>query len=205
MTTTPRANVPSAHPSDAATVGADGNERLTAWAGAALFVGFAFEGITILNVRWWLTAHMLIGISLFIPVGVKVASTGYRFLRYYTGTPAYVRKGPPQIVLRIMAPFLLANTVFILCSGVLIPLSGSYRHWVEGLHKLSFWTWILMAGIHVLWYLWRVPGLLLADLAGRGTPRSAAFTRIAVVAGAALAGGALALTLMPWVRDWIAR
>ena len=146
-------------------------------------IGFGFEGITILNVRSWLTAHMLIGIALIIPTGVKLASTGYRFARYYTNTPAYVRNGPPRIVLRVLAPFLVLNTAFILLSGVSIPLSGGYRHQVEGLHKLSFATWIVLTGVHVLFYLKRMPPLLIADLSGRGTPRGAALQRLVVVAG----------------------
>jgi hypothetical protein len=191
--------------SDPATLGAEGNERLTAWAGAALLIGLAAEGVTLLNVHWWLTAHMLIGIALLPPVAVKAGSTMYRFARYYTSSPAYVRKGPPRPLLRILGPFLLLNTAFILLSGVAIPLAGSYRHQVEGLHKLSFWTWAAFFAVHVLAYVWRLPGLLIADLAGRGTFRSTAFQRIVVVAVSAATGMALALVLMPWVRDWIAR
>jgi hypothetical protein len=203
MMTMPRANVPSTLTDDAAELGATGNERLTAWAGAALFVGFGLQGITILNMHSWLTAHMLIGISLFIPVGIKIASTGYRFVRYYTNSPAYVRKGPPHIVLRVLAPFLLLNTALVMCSGALIPLSGSYRHSVETLHKLSFATWLVLFGIHVLAYLRRMPQLLTADLMARGTTRSTATQRIVIVAGGGVAGIALALVAMPWVRAWI--
>lgn len=184
--------------------GVDGNERLTSWAGAALLVGFAAQGVTILNIHWWLTAHMLIGLFLLAPVAVKIMSTGYRFFRYYTNDPAYRRKGPPHPVLRVIAPFLLANTVFILLSGVAIMVAGSYRHQVEELHKLSLWSWLALVGVHVLVYLWRIPGLMIADLLARGTSRGAAVQRIAVVAGACLAGAVLAIALMPWVRDWVA-
>lgn len=212
MTTVPRATDPAAThpaataptgPTERAILGAEGNERLTAWAGAALFVGFAAQGITILNIHWWLTAHILIGIMLLAPVGVKISSTVYRFARYYTGSPAYVRKGPPHPLLRIIAPFLLLNTVFILLSGLLILVAGDYRAPVEALHKLSLWTWLALTGVHVLAYLWRVPRLLLADLRGRGTSAAAAAQRVAVVAGACVVGVALALALMPWVQDWI--
>jgi hypothetical protein len=201
----PRANVPNALTDDASTLGAAGNERLTAWAGAALFAGFGLQGITILNVHWWLTAHMLIGISLFLPIGVKIASTGYRFARYYTNSPAYVQKGPPQIVLRILAPFLLLNTLFLMGSGVLIPLSDSHRHPVETLHKLSFVTWVILAGIHVLAYSRRTSQLLIGDLKAHSAARRATAQRIAIVAGGEIAGIALALAAMPWIRDWIAQ
>jgi hypothetical protein len=189
---------------DAATLGAEGNERLTAWAGAALLVGFGVECLTLLNVHWWLTAHMLIGIAVLVPTVVKGASTMYRFAKYYTNDAAYVRKGPPKLLLRIIGPFLLLNTFGVLLTGILIPLAGSYRWRIEQLHKLGTWTWAALIAVHVLYYLWRVPGLILADLAGRGTLRSAAFQRIAAVAVACVAGMGLALVLMPWVRDWIA-
>ena len=200
----PRANVPNARHFDPAALGAEGNERLIAWGGAALFVGFGFEGLTLLTgVKDHLKLHMLIGIALLIPTGIKVAATVYRFAKYYAKSPAYVRKGPPQIVLRIIAPFLVMNTAFILLSGLAIPLSGSYRHLVEGLHKLSLWTWLLLTGIHVLWYLWRVPRLMIADLTGRGTSVGAAVQRIAVVVGGGVAGCALALVLFGWVKAFV--
>jgi hypothetical protein len=187
-----------AMPTDPTTLGATGNERLTAWAGASLFLWIGFEGITILNIHSWLTAHMLIGIALIIPTGVKLASTGYRFARYYMNVPAYVRNGPPQIVPRVLAPFLVLNTAFILLSGVSIPLSGGYRHQVEGLHKLSFVTWIVLTGVHVLFYLKRMPPLLLADLSGRETPRGTTLQRLVVVVSGVVSR-TLALVLTPWM------
>jgi hypothetical protein len=200
----PRANVPDADRADRATLGAEGNERLIAWGGAVLFVGFGLEGLTLLaGVRDHLKLHMLIGIALLIPTGIKVAATVYRFVRYYTNSPAYVRMGPPQFVLRIIAPFLVLNTGFLLLSGLSLPLAGSYRHVLEELHGLSFWTWLALAGVHTLWYLWRVPRLLIADLAARGTFRGAAVQRIAVVTVGGLVGCGLALALFPWVRDFV--
>ena len=79
-----------------------GNSRLTAGAGALIFVLLAAEGVTILSVRGLLNAHVFIGMLLIPPVLVKTASTGWRFYRYYTGSPAYVRKGPPPPLLRLL-------------------------------------------------------------------------------------------------------
>lgn len=218
MTTTPRANVPAdadadapdakpdattEGPSEAATLGAEGNERLTAWAGAALLVGFGAECLTLLNVHWWLTAHMLIGFVLLPPTLVKVASTTYRFSRYYTNTPAYVRKGPPRMLLRILGPFLVLNTLGVLLTGMAIPVSGQYRWRVEQLHELGTWTWAAMIVVHLAAYLWRIPRLLIADLKARGTLRRPAVQRIAAVAASGIVGMGLALALMPWVRAWI--
>jgi hypothetical protein len=40
----------------------------------------------------WL--HMFLGLLLIRPVALKLASTGYRFVRYYTANPRYHPKGP---------------------------------------------------------------------------------------------------------------
>jgi hypothetical protein len=67
------------------TGGAAGNERLTAMTGAILLVLLAAEGVTILFRRQLLTAHFFIGMMLVGPVLLKMGSTSYRFVRYYTG------------------------------------------------------------------------------------------------------------------------
>jgi hypothetical protein len=189
---------------DSANMGADGNERLTAWTGAALFLGFAAEGLTLLGLRQNLPWHMAIGFALVVPVALKIASTGYRFVRYYTKAPAYRRKGPPRPLLRILAPFLIANTVAILLTGILIMYAGPYRHLIQGLHKLSFLTWFLLTGVHVLAYLWRVPGLLLADLLGRGTRYRSTVVRVLLIAGSGALGAGLGAVFLPAIRAWIA-
>jgi hypothetical protein len=83
-----------------ATGGAAGNERLTAMTGAVLLVLFAAEGLTILSIHRLLTVHFFVGMLLLGPVALKVASTGYRFVRYYSGAGLYVRKGPPSPAMR---------------------------------------------------------------------------------------------------------
>ena len=42
----------------------------------------------------WL--HLFVGLLLIGPVVLKLASTGYRFARYYTNDAVYRRKGPPE-------------------------------------------------------------------------------------------------------------
>ena len=54
--------------------------------GALLLVGFAVEGVTILELPRLLFLHFLIGLLLIGPVLLKIGSTGYRFVRYYTGS-----------------------------------------------------------------------------------------------------------------------
>ena len=68
----------------------DGNTRLTATTAVVLLVLLAGEGVTILSIRPLLSAHIVIGLLLIPPVALKLASVGYRFVRYYTGDAAYV-------------------------------------------------------------------------------------------------------------------
>jgi hypothetical protein len=69
-----------------------------------LLVLLAAEGLTILRVRSLLSVHVLIGTVLVPPVLLKVGSTGHHLARYYLGSPAYRRKGPPPPVLRLLRP-----------------------------------------------------------------------------------------------------
>ena len=68
--------------------GVAANARLTASNAVVLLVLLAAEGVTILRVRELLTPHVFIGVVLILPVLLKVASTGWRFTRYYRGAPA---------------------------------------------------------------------------------------------------------------------
>jgi len=84
-----------------------GNERLTAVTGAVLLVLFAAECLTLLDIGNLLTLHVFLGMLLLGPVGLKTGSTLWRFARYYTGSAAYVRKGPPARLQRVTGPFVI--------------------------------------------------------------------------------------------------
>jgi hypothetical protein len=146
----------------------DGNERLTAITGAVLLLLFAAEGVTLLSLRQLLTWHYVIGFLLVGPVCLKIASTLYRFARYYTGDRAYVRKGPPQPLLRLLGPFVVLTTLAVLGTGVLLGVEKSAPSYAGFsllfLHKASFVLWAGCMTIHVLAYIWRLPGLVGADL-----------------------------------------
>ena len=63
------------------------------------------------------------------PVLLKIGSTGWRFVRYYRGSPAYRRKGPPPALLRLLGPVVVILTVGVLASGVALVLAPhSLRH-----------------------------------------------------------------------------
>jgi hypothetical protein len=171
--------------------GAEGNERLTALTGAVLLIGFAVEGVTVLSVRQLLTLHVFLGMLLIGPVVLKICSTGYRFTRYYTGAAAYVRKGPPAPLLRLLGPFVILTSLAVLGTGVVLAIAGpGSGPWLL-LHKASFVLWLGVMAIHVLAYAWRLPRILLGARDGAA--------RIAVPGGAArwlLVAGALASGLL---------
>ena len=186
-----------------------GNERLTAVTGAVLFVLLAVEGITILFLRPLLIVHMFVGMALIAPAALKIGSTGYRFARYYTGSPAYRRKGPPHLVHRALGPVVVVSTVVVLATGVGLAVAGPPGGVLLGVHKASFVVWLVVMTVHVLGRGWRVPRLVASDWrVGRSAtparPRGAPLRRIVVVAaiGAGLALGAVTLPLAhPWVHQ----
>ncbi len=80
--------------------GTIGNEELTAMTAIVLLALLGALGITILRVGQLLNPHMFIGMMLLGPVLLKMISTGWRFIRYYTGSAPYVSKGPPPFIMR---------------------------------------------------------------------------------------------------------
>jgi hypothetical protein len=140
------------------------NERMTALAAVPLFLLLVVEGITLLFLRDLLPVHIVVGLLLVPPVALKLASTGWRFLRYYRGDRAYVRRGPPTLPMRALAPVLVVSTIAVLASGIALVLVPSHPGVLLTLHKASFVIWGPAFGVHVLAYVWRVPGLLLGTL-----------------------------------------
>jgi hypothetical protein len=141
--------------------GAAGNERLTAMTGFALLVLFAAEGVTLLRVHQLLTMHFFVGMLLVGPVALKVGSTGYRFVRYYTGAAPYLRKGPPAPLMRLLGPLVMGTSLAVLGTGVALAVVGpGNSQWIF-LHKASFVLWFGVMAIHVLVYAPRLPWLLL--------------------------------------------
>jgi hypothetical protein len=142
-----------------------GNERLTAMTGAVLLVLFAAEGVTILRIHRLLTLHFFLGMLLLGPVALKVASTTYRFARYYTGSAPYVRKGPPAPLMRLLGPLVMATSLAVLGTGVVLAVTGPGRGPWLFLHKATFVLWFGAMTIHVLAYAPRLPRLLLGGQA----------------------------------------
>ena len=141
--------------------GTEGNRRLTAQTGAILLVLFAILGVTILRIGQLLSVHMFVGVLLLGPVGLKLASTGYRFTRYYTHDRRYVRVGPPPTLLRMLAPLLILTTLGVFATGLVLLFGGpAQRATWEPLHKYFFFAWLAVMAAHVLGHIAELPGAL---------------------------------------------
>jgi hypothetical protein len=122
--------------------------------GALLIVLLAVLGVTIVfigRLLWW---HLFLGMALIGPVCLKVASTGYRFVRYYTADPPYRHKGPPPPALRALGPVLVGLTAIVFATGVALLLIGpSSRGTLLLVHKVSFICWVVVTAVHIAGHL----------------------------------------------------
>jgi hypothetical protein len=171
--------------------GSAGNEQLTAMVAAVLLLLLAIETATLLQLRSLLTVHAFVGMLLIPVVGLKLASSGWRMLRYYRRGEEYVRRGPPHVFLRMLvAPVLLLSTLVLFGTGVALLALGQTEGTVVGLHKASFIVWVGAAGVHVLAHALKLPGVLRARIQGTAL-------RVGLVAGAVVCGGLLATATLP--------
>ena len=186
--------------------GSAGNERLTAVTGSVLLLPLAVIGLTLLRLQPLMSVHFFVGMMLIGPVALKLASTGYRFTRYYTGDPVYRRKGPPPALLRAIAPIVVASTVVVLASGVALLFAGpSSRDTLLPIHKISFIVWAAFTGLHLLGHLPATPGALRGDF-GRsklGDDVPGRSGRLLSLVGALVAGVVLAVLVLPEFGAWL--
>lgn len=148
--------------------GVESNSRLTGATAVVLLVLLFIEGLTLLGVRRHLNIHVFVGMLLVPPVLVKIGSTGWRFARYYAGAPAYRRKGPPPIILRLLGPALVVLTVLLFASGVSLVLAPNFAgSRMLFVHKASFVLWFAAMVIHVLGHLAETARLAPLDFAHR--------------------------------------
>jgi hypothetical protein len=134
-----------------------GNARLTALVGVLLLGPVALELATVvLGVHSFMSLHVFVGLALIPAVALKLASTGWRFARYYTRSDAYVEHGAPQIAMRLIAPLFVAATVVLFASGVAMGfLHGHALEDSRRLHGPASVVWLVLFGVHALAYLRR--------------------------------------------------
>ena len=143
-----------------------GNERMVALTGIVLLVLIIAEIVIAAKMQALMPIHIFVGVLLTFPLLVKIGSIGYRCVSYYTGSPAFVRKGPPRMEMRLLAPLLLIASLSLVLTGITLALLGPtnvWSVWVLRLHALSVMCWLPLLALHVGAYLWRVPRLVGAD------------------------------------------
>jgi hypothetical protein len=186
--------------------GTFGNERLTAATGILLVALLAVIGVTIVRLGPLISVHLFVGLVLIPVVGLKLASTGYRFVRYYTADPVYRERGTPPILLRLSAPILVATNVSVLVTGVALLFIGPESSGtLRLLHKASFIVWVAFMALHVVGHL---PDIQKTFLTRRGEHleynrhAAGATGRIVSIVGALVAGVVLAIVLIPHFGAW---
>jgi hypothetical protein len=146
----------------------EANARLTGGLAAMLLVLLAIEGVTVVRVGQLLTLHVVVGLILIPPILLKIASTTWRFARYYGGHPAYREKGPPRPALRVLGPFVIGLTVLLFASGVALIVSpDALGGRLLLIHRASFLLWFAVTAIHVLGHLRETAHLAPRDWAHR--------------------------------------
>jgi hypothetical protein len=113
------------------------------------------------------------------------------------GSKPYKFRGPPRLLLRLLAPVLVASTLSLFGSGVALIVVGD-GDLLLSVHAVSFYARSALMIIHVLAYLARTLRVGTADwrrhaelvVAGAGSRRVA-------LGGALLAGVIVALAIYP--------
>lgn len=183
-----------------------GNERLTAAVGLLVIAPALAEVATIvLGVHSFMSVHVFVGLALIPAVALKLASTGWRFARYYTRAREYVELGPPQLAMRLLAPLFVAATVVLFGSGVAMGfLHGPALQLARRLHGPASVIWLVLLALHVLVYLGRAARRAADDAvpARRKLVRGGA-GRVYALAAAAVAGVVLGAATVPSQHRWV--
>ncbi len=180
--------------------GTEGNARLTATNAVVLLILLAAEGATIPFINPLMSVHVFLGLMLIPPVLLKLGSTGWRFARYYLRDAAYLSKGPPPPLMRLLvAPFVVASTLVLFGSGVLLAVVHPRHGLIVGAHKASFVVWFGAMGLHVLGHVLKLPRLVSAELT---TSLAGVRLRQYAVAGAIVAGLVVAIVGLPAAHEW---
>jgi hypothetical protein len=177
-----------------------GNEWLTAAVGLLLLAPIlVVVASVLLGVHAFMSVHVFFGLFLIPAVLLKLASTGWRFARYYTRSRAYVLLGPPQLAMRVLAPLFVAASVLLFGSGVAMGvLHGHAFQIARTLHGPASVTWLVLLGIHVLVYV----GRALRTTAGERRARGAA-ARASVVVAVVVCGLVLGAATVPAQHRWV--
>jgi hypothetical protein len=166
-----------------------------------------FHVRTVLHVGALLNFHVFIAMLLVPPIALKIGSTGYRFIRYYAGTPAYRRKGPPLALLRVFGPFVVVLTIVFFASGIgLLFAAAGLRRELLFIHRTSFFVWFAAMTVHGLGHIRDTPRLALGDFYWRTrTQVAGAGARQWAIAASLVVGALLGAVCLGQVGHYLAR
>jgi hypothetical protein len=186
--------------------GVAANQRLTAVAGAVLLALIVVELATVPDLGALLSVHVFVGVLMAGPLALKLGSTGWRFVRYHTGSPGFVRRGPPPPAPRVLAPLLIATTLAVIGSGIGLLVTGpTHPGPFVPLHVISVLAWLPMMATHVVAHIGQIPRLIATDWTrGGAEPAPGRRLRPGVTLGTLAAGGIAALLVGPVGAPWIA-
>lgn len=146
--------------------GVIGNKSLTALVSLVLLMLIIVELVTSAFLHIWLPAHTVVGVLLAGPLLLKMGATGWRFLRYYTRVPAYVRWRPPPLVLRVLGPVLLVTTLVMVGSGIGLVVAGPLQSLLLT-HVFSALLWLPLIAVHSLAHILQASRSIAADWSRR--------------------------------------
>jgi hypothetical protein len=201
-----------ADPVVSATGGPAGNALLTAWTALVLLWGSVAELLTLFDVQGVISWHVAIGALLVPPAVLKTASTGWRMVRYYSGSRPYQVAGPPPVLLRLLGPLVVVSTLGLLGSGVLLVLLGPRRahgsllgvhafrvDWVT-VHQGFFAVWTVATGLHLLGRI--VPALRITVMSDQETTVPGSWARCLVLTTVLASAVVLAVVLVHADSAW---
>ncbi len=180
--------------------------RLLAMLGVVLFLGLAVEGVTIVFIGQTIAIHVVLGMILLPIILYKILIATYRFSMYYLGARDFKRAGPPELLLRIVAPLLVVTTLLVIATGIILvytrPGTSSASYWLV-IHRDTFIAWFVFCALHVLAYVRRAMGTGSEDLRHSRyhwlLGRSGRLVSIAIALGM---GVVLAVAVLPAASTW---
>ena len=173
------------------------NAALTSWTGLLLLPLLGLVGFTGVFFGSLWRSHLIVGILLLPVLGLKLATTTYRAVRYYTGSRRYRAAGPPHWPARILAPFLIVCTVVAMTSGVVMWLANNRDRPWSTIHTDSVVILGGLVGIHVLLYLPRALRAALRDLSRLRDRHWTPSLRLSIVSAVLVGGIVLGFATQP--------
>lgn len=214
--------IQSTNQSESSSEGVAGNARLTSLAGVVLLalitvqvVSAVFFALLVDNVTLPVgplydvvrPVHFFVGFMLMPLIAIKLASTGYRFAKYYTRNPAYHRAGPPRAVPRLIAPVLIGSAIILVASGVeMWSYQNQFSLAWTAIHNVAAFTFVSVVALHIVLHIRDAHRDAAADLAGAPAssnppavgPPPGAITRRALIGGGVAFGAVLGVGASSW-------